>query len=481
MVGYSFAVSKRAVSTYEAGFRTGIDRAAHWTCAGLAVALMSLSPLMRPAFAGGHDLFSDQAEWAQSYDPDAHLAVKRSTTPVLSQATFLATEQAIERYRQIVSNGGWVHVPAGRTLRLGVSSPSVVALRRRLATSGDLDLRTGTSPVFDSFVQAAVKHFQARSGLIQTGVVNADTFKALNVPADQRLRQLEINLVRLKAYSGNLGERYVMANIPGAAVETVENGVVATHHVAGVGRIDRQSPVMMTKAVDINFNPFWTVPASIIRKDLIPRMQKNPNYLTQNKIRIFDRKGQEIQPQNINWNSMDATHYEFRQDPGADVNALGVVRINIANPYGVYMHDTDERGIFGDDYRYISSGCIRVQDVRDYVAWLLKDTPGWDRQHIDDVIRSGQRVDVKLAQPVPVYWVYITAWATPGGTVEFRDDIYQRDGLGSVAAANIAGGGAPPAVTPGQPVLAAPVEEITGGGAPSTVLPPMNGGQYGQY
>ncbi len=417
---------------------------ARFACAGLVssgfvLAALGFGAAVQTAQAGDGGLFADQAEWAQSYDADAHLAVRRSTTPVLSPATFAATEQAIERYRQIVTSGGWTHVPSGRTLKLGVSGAAVVALRKRLSTSGDLDPRAGNSPIFDSFVQAAVKHFQARHGLVQTGIVSADTFAALDVPADQRLRQLEINLVRLKAYTGNLGERFVMANIPAAAVETVENGVVATHHVAGVGRIDRQSPVMMTKATDINFNPFWTVPASIIRKDLIPRMQKNPNYLTENKIRVFNKDGQEVQPQDINWNSLDATHYEFRQDPGADVNALGVVRINIPNPYGVYMHDTDERGIFGDDYRFISSGCIRVQDVRDYVAWLLKDNPGWDRTHIDDVIRSGERVDVKLAQPVPVYWVYITAWATPDGLVEFRNDIYQRDGLGSVAAANMNG------------------------------------------
>ncbi len=459
-----------------------------WAWSGLALALISLAALAQPALAGDGGLFDDQAEWAQSYDPDAHLAVTRSTTPVLSEATFAATEQAIERYRQIVSSGGWVHVPPGRTLSLGVSGRAVVALRHRLAASGDLDLKAGGSPVFDSFVQAAVKHYQARNGLVQTGAVNADTFKALNVPADQRLRQLEINLVRLRSYSGNLGERFVMANIPAAAVETVENGVVATHHVAGVGRIDRQSPVMMTKATDINFNPFWTVPASIIRKDLIPRMQANPNYLTQNKIRVFNKDGQEVQPQDINWNSLDATHYEFRQDPGADVNALGVVRINIPNPYGVYMHDTDERGIFGDDYRYISSGCIRVQDVRDYVAWLLKDNPGWDRAHIDDVIRSGERVDVKLTEPVPVYWVYVTAWATPDGLVEFRNDIYQRDGLGSIAAANMSGmtpaaAGLPMQAAPPAPAaVPAPAGPASAGnGAPPRVLPPMNGAQYGQY
>ena len=171
-------------------------------------------------------------------------------------------------------------------------------------------------------------------------------------------------------------------------------------------------------------------PASIIRKDLIPRMQKDPNYLADHKIRIFNKDGQELQSDQINWNSLDAVNYNFRQDPGGDLNSLGVVRININNPYGVYMHDTPEKGIFGDDDRFVSSGCIRVQNVRDYVTWLLKDTPGWDREHIDAAIRSGERVDAKLATPIPVYWVYITAWATPEGLAEFREDIYQRDGFG---------------------------------------------------
>jgi len=394
---------------------------------GLA-ALLTI-PSLCGAAAGPADLaFGGQAEWAQRYDAGPGLAITRSTTPVLSVQTFAATEQAIETYRQIVAGGGWNGVPTNQTLKLGVSGQAVIALRRRLAASGDLDPSAGASPIFDSFVDAAVKHFQARHGLQQTGIVSKETFAALNVPADYRLHQLEVNLIRLRSYSGNLGERFVMANIPAMEVETVENGMVATHHAAGVGKIDRQSPVMMTKAIDINFNPYWTVPVSIIRKDLIPRMQKDPNYLSEHKIRIFDKDGQELAPAQINWNSLDAVNYKFREDPG-DNNSLGVVRININNPYGVYMHDTPEKGIFGDDDRFVSSGCIRVQNVRDYVTWLLKDTPGWDRAQIDEVIRSGDRVDAKLATPVPVYWVYITAWATPEGLIQFREDIYQRDGF----------------------------------------------------
>ena len=333
-----------------------------------------MSALRRRAPTITSNPFGDQAEWAQGYDNDARFAVTRSTTPVLSQATFDATEHAIDQYRQIVQRGGWSKVPTGRTLRLGSSGAAVVALRKRLIVSGDLDAASGASPIFDSYVDAGAKHFQARHGFIENGVVGPDVLAAMNMPADMRLHQLEINLVRLKAFSGNLGGRYVMANIPAESVETVENGVVATHHRAGVGRIDRQSPVMQTRALDINFNPYWHVPESLIHKDLIPKMLADSNYLTEHHIHIMDKNGQEVPPSSVNWHTNQAFQYSYREDPGTE-NSLGVVRININNPYGVYMHDTSEKGVFGDDNRFVSSGCIRVQNVRDYVQWLLKDTP----------------------------------------------------------------------------------------------------------
>ncbi len=391
------------------------------------------------AFAGGNLLNfaaraqdatdDDQAEWRQSYETSARISFGRESTPTLSPATVTATEQAIQNYQSIVARGGWNQVPPVE-LKIGVRSRAVQALRQRLIASGDLDQVAGMGQTYNSFVEAAVKRFQLRHGINPTGVVNDETLTALNVSADARLQQLETNIVRLRTFAGDLGDRFVMVNIPAAEVETVENGVVYSHHAAGVGKMDRQSPIMQTKATEINFNPFWTVPASIIRKDLIPKMQADPDYLTSEKIRVFNKEGQEVSPQSINWNSLDATNYKFRQDQGADLNSLGSVRINIPNPYGVYMHDTPSKGIFGDDFRYVSSGCVRVQDVRDYVAWLLKDTPGWGRDQIDQAINSGQRIDVKLEKPVNVYWVYITAWATPDGIVQFRPDIYQRDGAG---------------------------------------------------
>jgi L,D-transpeptidase YcbB len=401
-----------------------ISRARVAILGGIAAAALASS-----AFAGprGGD---NQAEWPQNWQVSSDLSVGRETTPTLSPATVAATENAIAKYTDIVQRGGWAPVPDGRELRLGSSGRAVQALRQRLAASDDLDAEAGMGPTFDSFVEAAVRRFQVRHGLGPSGVVDAATLKELNVPAEDRLRELQINVVRLRSYSGDLGPRFVMVNIPAAAVETVEGGQVVTHHKAGVGRIDRQSPIMHTRALAINFNPIWHVPPSLIKKDLIPKMKADPNYLTEEKIHIIGKDGKEVPPSAINWNTDDATHYSYRQDAGANLDALGVVRININNPYGVYMHDTPEKGIFGDDFRFVSSGCVRVQDVRDYVAWLLKDNPGWGRDQIDETIRSGQRLDVNLTKPVDVYWVYVTAWATPDGIVQFRPDIYKRDGAG---------------------------------------------------
>jgi len=388
----------------------------------------SLALVLTPATVA---MAQTQAEWSQNYEAVSRTRVQRTSTPMLSQESLAATEQMIEYYRNIAARGGWQPVQGVQGLRVGSKSPAVVALRHRLIITGDLDPAAGESPIFDSYVEAGVRRFQARHGISSTGTVTAATVAAMNVPVDIRIRQLEINVARLRSLvAGGLPNRYVVANIPAALVETVEGGVVHTRHAAGVGKIDRQSPLLNSKVVEVNFNPYWTVPASIIKKDLIPKMQKEPNYLTDNKIRIFNGN-QEILPSQVNWFSDEATRYRFRQDPGGELNSMGFVRINIPNQHGVYMHDTPSKGIFGDDFRFVSSGCIRVQNVRDYIEWLLKDTPGWTREQIDATFKSGERIDARLAQPVPIHWIYMTAWATPDGLVQFRDDIYNKDGLGA--------------------------------------------------
>ena len=221
--------------------------------------------------------------------------------------------------------------------------------------------------------------------------------------------------------------------VPAAQIEAIENGVAVTRHIAVAGKPDRPSPDINSKIIQINFNPFWTVPVSIVRKDLIPKMQAEPDYLTKNHIRIYDAKNNEAPPSQIDWYSTEAVNYKFKQDAG-NFNSLGSIRINFPSKDGVYMHDTPYKNLFGEDFRFHSSGCIRVQNVRDLVNWQLVDTPAWSRQEIDAVVKSGERKDAKVARPVPLYWVYVTAWATPDGVTQFREDIYNRDGLGPVAA-----------------------------------------------
>jgi murein L,D-transpeptidase YcbB/YkuD len=357
-----------------------------------------------------------------------NVKLPKKSLPTLSPSTAETTQISIAQYEAIVAKGGWAEVPAGENLRVGARSAAVPALRARLSIAGDLETNSGDPQVFDSYVDAAVRRFQVRHGLHSDGIVREATLRALNVPAERRLLQLRTNAVRLKSLTGNLGNRLVVANIPAAQIEAIENGVAVTRHIAVAGKPDRPSPDIQSKIVQINFNPFWTVPVSIIRKDLIPKMQAEPDYLTKNHIRIFDTKNNEQPPSQIDWYSAEAVNYKFKQDAG-DFNSLGSIRINFPSAHGVYMHDTPSKNLFGEDFRFASSGCMRVQNVRELVYWILAETPGWSKAEIDEVIKSGERKDAKVTKPLPLYWVYVTAWATPDGVVQFRDDIYNRDGV----------------------------------------------------
>jgi murein L,D-transpeptidase YcbB/YkuD len=372
---------------------------------------------------------TQRGEFGQGFDDASRtIHMPKASEPTVSTATAQTTEKAIDRYADIVGRGSWPEVPSAGVMRLGDRHPSVPALRARLVASGDIDPNAVGNNIYDSYVEAAVRRFQARHGLTVDGIIRAETLAALNVPAPVRLAQLKINVTRLRTLSTNLSPRYVVANIPAARVEAIENGLAVSRHAAVAGKPDRPSPELSSKIVQINFNPYWTVPPSIVQKDLIPKMQDQPDYLTSNHIRIFDARHKELEPSQINWYSEDATHYSFKQDPGS-YNSLGSIRINFPSAYGVYMHDTPLKNLFGEDFRFHSSGCMRVQNVRQLVAWLLQDMRGWSLEDIDRVIKSGEQKNAPLTKPVPLHWVYITGWATSDGVVQFREDIYGKDGL----------------------------------------------------
>ena len=407
-------------------------------CVGLA--LMAV-PLPASAQDGGQsplDALRDykyQAEWSDRFDatlPEVHAV--NSQHPTLSPEALGRMQMAIEQYRSIAASGGWPVVNSPKTaLKLGARDQNVPVLRQRLMITGDLQERGGRQDIYDSYVAAAVRRFQLRHGLPPSGVLDAPTLIAMNVPVYVRLRQLETNFDRIQERSAGLGDRYVLVNIPAAEIEAVENGRVRSRHTAVVGKVDRPSPILTSRVHEINFNPYWTVPVSIVRRDLIPKMQKDPSYLTNQKIRIYKwgNDTREYDWTEIDWNTDEATQYMFRQEPG-ELNSLGTVKINFHNQHQVYLHDTPQKSLFGEGARFHSSGCVRVQNVRELITWLL--TPnGWDRQQVDQVIRTGERLDVPVKVQTPIMFAYITAWVNADGVVHFRDDIYNRDGAETLA------------------------------------------------
>ncbi len=357
-------------------------------------------------------------------------SISQDSRPSLDASTFINTMRAAWTYKRLAEAGGWPSLPAGTVLKTGDKGPLVALLRQRLALEGDLSADAAASTLFDVELASAVKRFQARHGLPESGAVRARTLEAINVPALTRHRQLTASAQRLAGSTFAFGDRYVVVNIPSAAVEAIERGEVARRYVAIVGKVDRPSPIVETRVTAVNLNPTWTVPVSLIKKDIIPHVRKDPAYLDKMKIRILDAKGQEVDPKSLDWSTETAVNYTLRQDPGA-INSLGQIRIDMPNKHAVYMHDTPKKQLFAQDARFHSSGCVRVADVGDFAEWLLRSANGssaaWTRDGIDAAIASSARQDIRLEKPVPVAWVYLTGYATADGAVHFREDVYGLD------------------------------------------------------
>ncbi|MBK8083095.1 MAG: L,D-transpeptidase family protein [Devosia sp.] len=377
----------------------------------------------------------------RNVDQSGNTATARSLVdtiePVLSYDTAYNLQLAIQNYEAFVAaNGSWDE-PGRETygLKLGESRRAAALLKRRLMINGDMQLEKRVDNDFDDKLDAAVRLFQARHGLVINGMVDEATFYALAVPADYRLNQLRLNAQRIEQWASALSDRYIVVNIPAATIEAVEASQVVQRHTAVVGKVDRATPILNSKVHQVKFNPYWTVPKSIIEKDLIRYMNEDPEYLTKFNIRIFDGKGSELPPTAIDWSTTEAVKYTFRQDPGGE-NSMGHCKIDFYNPYDVYMHDTPQKALFGENARFHSSGCVRCEGIDSLAAWLLRDNGGWDLPTVQAAFTGGLREDVPLMVQVPIHTTYITAWANRQGTVSFRDDVYRYDSAGIVSFAN---------------------------------------------
>jgi L,D-transpeptidase YcbB len=368
-------------------------------------------------------------------------ALALSADPVFDEGTYQRIKETLLSYAAIQVRGGWPMLPADAKLMPGASGADVALLRRRLVISDDLAPEQEQGDTYDAAVVEAVKRFQLRHGLEANGSVGPQTLKALNVPVTARIKQLEASIERLLGMDFVFAERYVVVNIPAAFVEAVSHDKVERRYRVIVGKVDKPSPTLTAHITAVNLNPTWTVPLSITKNEIIRHMRRDPTYLSRMHMRVLGARDEEVSPQSIDWASDRSPNFTIRQDSG-NFNALGNVKIDMPNPYSVYMHDTTTRNLFADDYRFDSHGCTRVDNVRDLAAWILDDVPGWNRAAIDAGIAAGVLKVVNLPHKMPVAWVYLTGWVTRDGTVNFRDDVYKHDdSLDRSALADAAAGG----------------------------------------
>jgi L,D-transpeptidase YcbB len=368
-------------------------------------------------------------------------ALALSADPVFDEGTYQRIKAALLSYADIQVRGGWPALPADAKLAPGASGPEVALLRRRLVISDDLAPEQEEGDAYDAALVDALKRFQLRHGLEANGSVGPQTLRALNIPVAARIKQLEASIERLIGMDFVFAERYVVVNIPAAFVEAISHDKVERRYRVIVGKVDKPSPTLTAYITAVNLNPTWTVPLSITKTEIFRHMRKDPTYLSRMHMRVLGARDEDISPQSIDWSSDRSPNFTIRQDSGT-FNALGNLKIDMPNPYSVYMHDTNTRNLFADDYRFDSHGCTRVDNVRDLATWILQDVPGWNRAAIDAGIAGGVLKIVNLPHKMPVAWVYLTGWVTRDGTIQFREDVYKHDdSLDRNALADAAAGG----------------------------------------
>lgn len=388
----------------------------------MAYRLRSCMPVLSATLlAVGAQPMSASAQRPHFTPPEA------SPTVMVSQEVMRGLGAAMISYRAIAARGGWAEIPGNRALKLGDDDDRVALLQRRLRATGDLAGRTPSATFFDETVAEAVKVYQRRHGLEPSGVAYGITLRSLNVPIDERIRQLQLNLDRVVELLPRLSApRYILMNSASFEVQGIDEGRLTFASRTIVGKRQTPTPQVSATVQAVNLLPRWHVPATIAERALVPAVRKDPAYLQREHIRVFSSfGGEEIDPAQVNWWGPETQRLVFRQDAGPH-NALGLIRLDMPNKHIVYMHDTPLKSLFNSFERAYSAGCVRVQSVLDMAAWLVDGQAGWAREHLKAAIDAGRNETIKLARPVPVHFIYLTAWAEKG-TVHFRNDLYNRD------------------------------------------------------
>jgi murein L,D-transpeptidase YcbB/YkuD len=356
--------------------------------------------------------------------------------------------ERLKEYRALAGAGGWPTIPDGPTLKPGMTDPRVATMRSRLqvtrdyvaagptpATPPPTTAQGGTAPsapgpdFYDADLEAAVKRFQERHGLTADGAVGPATRAAMNVSVEDRINQMRVNLERARWVLHEIKGELVVVNVAGFDVSYFRDDEPVWTSKVIVGRPYRETPIFKSLITYVVFNPTWTIPPTILVKDKLPVIKRDPGYLKRNNIRVIDSRGREVDPYSVNWSQYGAGRlppYQLRQDPGED-NALGLVKIMFPNPHMVYLHDTPTKSLFEKDERTFSSGCIRVQKAFELAELVLDDPAQWNQQTMAEVVATKKMQTVNLRRPVPVLILYWTAQPRADGQMIFRNDVYGRD------------------------------------------------------
>lgn len=365
--------------------------------------------------------------------PDMNAFLEQQAPPLLQ---YRRLREKLSEYRQIDAEGGWPLIPDGETLKPGEEDQRVAIVRQRLVATKELPTKDMASTLFDESLAEAVKRFQARHNLKPDGVIGKQTMAAMNVPVADRIEQIVINMERYRWLKRFNDDRLVVVNIAGFRAAAGKPGAFDLTMPVIVGKAYHATPVFSEMIKYVEFNPYWNLPASIARTETLPKLKQDPLYLQKHNMRIFqgwEEGAPELDSTSMDWSKIserDMNRYRVRQDPGPN-NALGTLKIMFPNKYSVYLHDTPAHGLFKQEQRAFSHGCIRMSRPAEMAAWVLGgEEQGWNLEKVNGIIKKRERQVVVLDEPIPVYILYRTAFVNPeDDALYFYEDIYERDKL----------------------------------------------------
>lgn len=418
------------------------------------VTLAGLFLRLADAFGRGHqDPAQAEVQWDLTRDSVPHAQLLASVADGEDPGTLLREmlptlpwyaelREALGAYRETAQDGEWPRVPEGDALQRGDTSARVAAVRARLVEGLDSEARrlaaaSGDANVFDADLAAAVARFQTRHGIAVDSVVGEATVLAMNVPIQERIADMELNLDRLRSLPDSMGPRFILVNVAGFELMVMEGTQPVMQMGVVVGRPEWRTAIFQDEMEYLVVNPYWHVPESIEIEEILPAVRENPGYLEAENMVLVpadDNFGTPVSAESVDWSNVDPESfpYDFRQEPGP-TNALGRVKFMFPNEHNIYLHDTPAGHLFEQHFRAFSHGCIRVERPEDLAHYILEHASDVAPEEFDRLMAEQERSVLDLREPLPVYITYFTAWPDEDGTVHFYHDLYEMDEARRVA------------------------------------------------